>query len=417
MSRIHEEVFHDLFEKFDILSMIWIIFIHGVDKMYVKRWLEEKIKGYLKIFPVVVVIGPRQSGKTTMVKKVFKEAQYINFDDVYTLYTARKDPKSVIPYHDIVILDEVQRLPDILLAIKEIVDNEQGRRFVITGSSNLLMMSKISETLAGRAAYVKLRPFTLGEVMGFHPTLDELVNGKIPDRKMDLDLFEVIKKGLFPRAFLMDEGWDEWYRMYMATYVEKDVRSLQNILDYTPFAAFVTSLMYNISEILNESEISRELGIPQNTISRYLSLLETLMIFERVPRYDSRGKGLKKRKKVYAVDTGLVCNVLRIEPEDPWKGKLFENLMYLQLVSQAEFFGYEIFYYRDNELEVDFLVKSDKGITLFEIKASENIGLIDIKKLINAFDRTKANYAYIVYMGKTIQRISNKIFIIPWFLL
>ena len=112
MSRIHEEVFHDLFEKFDILSMTWIIFIHGVDKMYVKRWLEEKIKRYLKIFPVVVVIGPRQSGKTTMVKKVFKEAQYINFDDVYTLYTARKDPKSVIPYHDMVILDEVQRLPD-----------------------------------------------------------------------------------------------------------------------------------------------------------------------------------------------------------------------------------------------------------------------------------------------------------------
>ena len=98
---------------------------------------------------------------------------------------------------------------------------------------------------------------------------------------MDLDLFEVIKKGLFPGAFLIDKGWDEWYRMYMATYVEKDVRSLQNILDYTPFAAFVTSLMYNISEILNESEISRELGIPQNTISRYLSLLETLMIFVR----------------------------------------------------------------------------------------------------------------------------------------
>lgn len=113
--------------------------------------------------------GQGNLAKPRWLKKVFKEAQYINFDDVYTLYTARKDPKSVIPYHDMAILDEVQRLPEILLAVKEIVDKEQGRRFVITGSSNLLMMSKISETLAGRAAYVKLRPFTLGEVMGFPP--------------------------------------------------------------------------------------------------------------------------------------------------------------------------------------------------------------------------------------------------------
>ncbi|BER93028.1 ATP-binding protein [Atrimonas thermophila] len=384
--------------------------------MYVHRWVEERAKNLLEQFQVVVVVGARQVGKTTMIKNLFPDAYYLNFDDVYTLHLAREDPKAVIPDSEMVLIDEVQRLPDILLVVKEIVDSERNRHFVLTGSSALLLSKEISESLAGRAVYLKLYPFSIGEVVERGPTLSYLLKGEILGVKPpDFDLREVFARGLFPRAFFMEKNWREWYTTYVSTYMEKEFRTLQGVIDLSAFASFLVESFSTISSLLNETEIAKHIGISQATVYRYLSVMESLMVMEKITQYGSLRKSLRKRKKVYVIDSALVRHFLKIDPEREWFGKLLENFVYYQLKIQADLLGAQIFYLREKNFDLDFVVTLNKEVALFEVKASDKPSLSDIKKIASAKKELNANVAYIVCPLEKVIQLARGVYILPWY--
>mgnify|MGYP000247522227 FL=1 len=385
--------------------------------MYVSRWAEEKIKKLFDIFPVVVLTGPRQVGKTTTAKMFSEEGAYVNFDDIYVLHSAKIDPKSIIPDSELVVIDEVQRFPEILLVIKEIVDKDANRKFLLTGSSSLLVMKGVSESLAGRAGYVTMYPFTIGEVMEKPPNLPDLLKGEVSDAEPPgFSFSDLLKKGLFPKPFFMDGGWNEWYRMYVTTYVEKEFRMLSNIVDLSSFASFMVMSFHSISSLFNESEIAKEIGVSQPTVHRYSSILTSLNISIKLPVFSKSSGGVKKRVKLYAIDPALVRYTLHLDLTEEWEGKLLENLVFNQLKVQIDIMNGQLFYYRSKNLEVDFLVKKGEILTLFEVKRSGTT-LRTLKRLVETKKDLNATAAYIVTIEGKPRELSSGVWEIPFWMI
>ncbi|MFH1428521.1 MAG: ATP-binding protein [Candidatus Margulisiibacteriota bacterium] len=373
--------------------------------MYIKRIAEETIKKQIKLFPAVALTGPRQSGKSTLLKHLFnKSYQYVTFDDPLQIEFFESDPQGFMQnYADKTIFDEVQRVPALFNYLKIAIDNNRQNygNFILTGSSQFSMIKQITETLAGRIGMLNLLPFQLKET---------------PDKQKN----DQILLGSYPELICRNySGSAEWYAAYIRNYLERDVRNLANIGNLRDFQRLISLLAARTSQELNMSSLSKELGISVKTVQSWISILEASYIIFLVPSYHKNlGKRIVKRPKVYFYDTGLVCyltGIRSIEMLDkgPLAGPIFENFVTADVKKRIAHLQEDaaLFYFRDNlGLEVDLIIENytKNNISLFEIKKTHTIRpkMFDaIKSLSQKIQadptETKTVENAIIYSGKS----------------
>jgi len=317
-------------------------------------------------FPVITLTGPRQSGKTTLVKSVFNDIPYVNLEDIDVRYNALHDPRGFLSnFPDGAVLDEVQRTPELFSYLQGIVDNKRIVQFVLTGSQNFQLIQGITQSLAGRTMVLKLLPFSL----------DELSNEGIV-----FDTYEeVIFKGLYPGIYDKEINPRYFYPSYTGTYIEKDVRQIKNIENLNNFARFLQLCAGRTGQILNMNSLATDAGISTNTAKSWLSVLEaSYILYFLQPYYKNYNKRIIKSPKIYFYDTGLVCSLLGIESEQQVKnyyarGALFENLVINEFMKKRLHNGITprlYFWQNKTKQEVDLIAEQAGSVIAYEIKSS-----------------------------------------------
>jgi uncharacterized protein len=335
-----------------------------------KRIISEAIMKDMKGYPVLGILGPRQSGKTTLAKELFPNMLYTNLEDLTQQDFALKDPKGFLERNkNGMIIDEFQRVPNLLSYIQTIVDerNKPGL-FVLTGSQNFLMMEKISQSLAGRISLFNLLPFSISELY--------------TDKRKVPDLDRLLFKGFFPRLYSATLDPVRYYQNYVQTYIERDVRQIKNISDLTSFQNFLRLCAGRAGQIVNYSSLSDDVGVSHNTIKAWLNLLQTSYIIHTLPPYfRNYKKQIIKSPKIYFNDTGLLCFLLGIDREESisshyLRGGIFENLIVNEIFKHGFNFGkrLNLYFWRDKRgKEIDLLLDFQKSRVAIEIKAGKTI--------------------------------------------
>lgn len=342
---------------------------------YFKREIETKLSELSKYYSVITITGPRQSGKTTLVKHFYQNLDYINFENPDTRLFAKTDPRaflSQIPKG--AILDEIQYVPELFSYIQAIVDADKTVKFVLTGSSNFKLLESISQSLAGRTAVINLLPLSI----------NELKNAGI-----DLSTNQYMLNGFYPNIHFGKRPFENEYNFYIQTYIERDVRQLINIVNQTQFQLFLKICAGRIGNLFNASAISNEIGISVPTIKSWISILETsFIVYFLPPWYKNKGKRLIKTPKLYFYDVGLACSLLGIFNEnqlvrDPLRGALFENMVISEFVKNRfnNVKQLNLYFYRDSHQNEIDLVDEQGIINLYEIKSSQTYNPDFVKKL------------------------------------
>ena len=351
----------------------------------IKRHLENKLASSARNYPVLTVTGPRQSGKTTLVRKTFPKHAYVSLENPDDRKFALEDPRGFLnQFQGPVILDEVQRTPDILSFLQERVDKEdRPGQYVLTGSQNFLLMEKVTQSLAGRTAIFKLLPFSRAEITARKPLSLSEVGRKIPaPSKTDDTLFEVLYKGFYPRIHDKNLDPQDWLGNYYQTYIERDIRSIVEVGDLEAFGRFVRLCAGRTGQILNLSSLGADCGISHTTARRWLSVLETsFIVYLLRPHYKNFSRRLIKSPKLYFLDTGLLCYLLRIRtPKDlvmhASRGAVFENYVLGELLKAFFNQGREadVYFWRDvRGHEIDFILEQGSELLPIEAKSGETI--------------------------------------------
>ncbi len=372
----------------------------------VDRTIEPVLLQYARQYPVVTITGPRQSGKTTLCKKIFHDKPYANLELPDVRQFAMDDPRAFLSqYPDGAVLDEIQRAPDIVSYIQDIVDNDRRTGlFVLTGSQQFEVTNAINQSLAGRTALVRLLPFSLQEIKSSFP---------LPDSD------SLMYKGFYPRIWDRQLNPTQALRDYFQTYIERDLRLLVSIKDLNLFQRFVKLAAGRIGQLLNLNSLACDTGISHTTARNWLSLLEaSYIIFLIQPYYRNISKRLVKSPKLYFYDVGLVSYLLGIENEkqvsrDPLMGNMFENMVMAEVLKYRYHNGRDsnLYFYRDSRgNEVDLLITSGSDFFPVEIKAGMTItrdyfkGLRHIAKL---FPDNMPAGSGIVYRGEEVQKRSD----------
>lgn len=332
----------------------------------IEREITSVFKKAVKTHPVVTVFGPRQSGKTTLVRHVLPHYGYVNLESPKERRLALEDPEGFFAQHPSpLIIDEVQRVPELLSWIQVRVD-ESGKKgeYVLTGSHQPLLKEKIAQSLAGRTALITLLPFSLSELAAAGITLSR---------------DEALYRGFLPRIYADKLDPTTANEEYYRTYVERDVRQLVQVENQAAFETFVRLLAGRVGQVVNFQSLSRDVGVDAKTLKRWMSVLEaSYVVVHLQPYYRNFGKRLVKSPKVYFVDVGLAAYLLGITqasqvPRDPLFGGLFENLVVLDLL-KTKFnrqLRQEFYYFRDNGgIEVDLVVEQARKLHLMEIKGA-----------------------------------------------
>jgi len=333
--------------------------------MYIPRASEKLVHQYLEQFSSIGIMGPRQSGKSTMVRQLLEKTYtYLSFDDFEVKELFYSDPvKFISKYNNRVIFDEAQYMPELFLLIKKAIDEDRMNygKFVIAGSGQFLMGKHFSESLAGRIGLIPLLPMQNNEINSDH-VVHPLLYGGYPE--------------LVVRNYA---GYDAWYNSYIQTYLQKDLRQMLNISDIQSFTRFIRLLAINIGQVLNLSALSRDIGISVTTLKRWLSVLEnSYIVFLLHPYYRNLGKRIIKTPKIYFYDSGLVAFLTGISTIEQWEkgvmyGSLFENYIISDILKQILHYGldYQLSFYRTNHgEEIDLIIDRRSAIDLVEIKAS-----------------------------------------------
>ena len=336
-------------------------------KILLKRALAPDVLEGARQFPVVAILGPRQSGKTTLARMIFKKHTYVNLEELDVREAAVKDPRTFIIAHrntQGLIIDEFQHVPSLLSYIQALVDEEQKPgAFILTGSQNFLMNQSISQSLAGRISIHTLLPLSIAE----------LSKNKLVPREVEPLLYQ----GCYPAIYAKNIDPKMLYKNYLQTYIERDVPQLTHVGDLTTFQTFIALCAARIGQLLNITSLGNECGISDNTAKRWLSILEaSYIIFLLRPYHTNFGKRLVKTPKLYFYDTGLACQLLKIKPDtlalDPNRGGLFESLIISEMVKTYYNRGElpRIYFWRDKTgNEVDCLIDEGKKIIALEVKA------------------------------------------------
>ncbi|GBE01245.1 hypothetical protein BMS3Abin08_00671 [bacterium BMS3Abin08] len=406
---------------------------------YRKRWLADSLREAIEFSPVVVLSGARQTGKSTLLKneRPFKNWHYISFDDLDILALANKNPEEILNISDNMVIDEVQKSPDFIHAVKRAIDRDRSRRIVLSGSANLLLIKKVSESLAGRAIYFNLMPFAFGELPGrkdngwFSSFLDtgELLsieaNKYRPVNKVNGDLRQNLLRGFLPPvAFLKKESHIAmWWKGYVKTYLESDLREISEISHLSDFRKMMELLALRCSNILKQSEIARDAALSQATAGRYINILEATGLFLKLRPYSKNiSKRLIKSPKGFFIDSGLIASLAGFSSvasvAESFMGALFESYVLLNLIVRAAVIGGEVFYFRTQggkERAVDFIFEKDNKIVAIEVKLSDNVSIRDINNMLFFKDlSSKFTGGLIIYAGKEIKQLTKNIFAIPW---
>jgi uncharacterized protein len=336
----------------------------------INRHLEDIIKQQLDKYPVVAVTGPRQSGKTTLLKTLFPDYRYISLENPDNRAFANDDPFGFLElYHQKVILDEVQQAPILFSYIQTLVDlSGQMGQFILSGSQNFHLLSNITQSLAGRVALFKLLPFDFGEMRK---------GGLLSE-----DYLPACIKGFYPAIYDRDINPTIFYANYIQTYVERDVAELINVRDKRQFRNFLGLCAARVGQLLNLNALANECGISQPTAKSWLSILESsYIIFQLQPFHQNFNKRIVKTPKLYFWDTGLLCHILGLRNADtlstnPLKGNVFENLIVAEhhKKNEHQYLHRDYWFWRDsNGHEVDLLNQNGNLFDIYEIKSTQTI--------------------------------------------
>ncbi len=381
--------------------------------MKIKRHIKSHLVDLSKQFSAIAVLGPRQSGKTTLVKDTFPDYAYVTLEDLDTKISAHEDPRGFLQaysHHKGLIIDEAQEVPALFSYMQGIIDTEyRPGFFILTGSQNFLMHEKITQTLAGRIALLTLLPLSI----------EELKDAGI----LSSDYETTLIKGGYPQVYERNLNVRTWCSNYITTYVEKDVRQLLNITDVLTFGKFLKLCAARIGNLINYAELARDCDISPHTAKEWIAILETSYIIKLVaPYYRNFNKRLTQHPKLYFYDTSLVCQLLNIRSNDeffnhPLRGAIFESFVI------SEFFKYnynhnespQIYFWRDAQgHEIDCIIeKNFTTLVPIEIKASKTIstsffdGLQDWQKI----SKQEHVQSYVVYGGTdSIKRQKGHVF-------
>jgi predicted AAA+ superfamily ATPase len=409
--------------------------IHSSSELnYRPRWLAAPLREAIASHQIIVLTGARQVGKSTLLQQEqpFAGWHYVTFDDLETLAMAKQEPEALWAGKDRIVLDEVQKSTTLLETIKAEVDANPGRyRFILSGSANLLLMKKVSESLAGRAVYFALSPMTLGEIHRLTPPkiLQRLFTGQFPSEK-EISLhppnpYFLMWKGFMPPLLDMESSAVlRWWEGYITTYLERDLRQLSQIESLPDFRRLMAALALRCGQILNQTDLARDTGISQPTVHRYINLLETTYLVERLPAYAvNRTKRLVKSPKVMWSDPGLAAFLGgHFDPESLKNsreaGGLFESIIYLHLHTLTQLLTPKprIYYWRTTTgKEVDFVLEWGRKLVAIEVKLAKIPKYSDTASLrlfLEEYPETSAGV--LIHTGSETRLMHKKIIALPW---
>jgi uncharacterized protein len=378
----------------------------------IKRQAENKLKSLAQQFRAVVVMGPRQSGKTTLTKMAFPDKPYASLETPSTRQFAMEDPIQFLrQYPDGAILDEIQRVPELLSWLQQNLDENPSHKgkFILTGSNNLLLLENITQTLAGRVAYMELLPFSISELK------------ELPNALMDIN--EVLWRGGYPPIQADAILPNDWLPAYIRTYIERDVRQLKNIGNLLLFERLLALCAGRVGQEINFTHLSNEVGVDYKTIQSWLGILQASYIIFLLPTFHKNfNKRVIKTPKLYFYDTGLVCSLLRINDpniliQHPFKGALFENFIITELLKNRFNKGKrsDLYFWRESSgHEIDVLIDEGLQQIPIEIKSGETINRDWFKGLKYWYTLTQQNDGYIIYGGDEEQKRSDGSMVISW---
>ena len=407
--------------------------------IYIPRWLTERFADALQNHPVIILTGPRQVGKSTFLQNIepVKNWPQLSMDNLDVLEQAQKNPNALLTGKRQFVIDEVQKSPQILSEIKRYVDARRREvSIVLTGSANILLMKNVTETLAGRAVLMTMDSMAWRETRGQKPvsTLQKMFEGQwqsITDRQpMNGDLLNLIFRGSLPPLLFFDteEAIVQWWEGYVATFLERDLRLLSQIDSLPDFRRLMVALALRSAQVLNQTEVSRDIGMPQPTVNRYINLLEIMHLFYRVPAFAvNRTKRLIKSPKAFWFDSGLATFLSGYYSSESLNGikqtgGLFETFVFQQLRVWAslQIPKSRIYFWRTvTGKEVDFVLEKGRQILGIEVKNKADVGYRDAENL-RLFLHEYADIAQggiIVYNGSEVKPLDEKIIAIPWYLL
>lgn len=404
--------------------------------MYRKRFIADRIRKALEFFPVVAVVGARQTGKSTLVQHEFPERKYLTLDSPEVRAVLEKAPYAfLLAQKDPLTLDEVQKVPAIFEALKALVDRRrEPGRFLLTGSANFLLLKKVSETLAGRIAVFELSGFTVSEAEGYPPPdfLKRCLTEEVlplPEQAPPRPPLEtLISRGSLPPAVLApDEDLRRlWFENYIATYLERDLRDLSQVAFLGDFRRLMGLAALRTAQVLNISELARDAGLAPSTARNYLQLLEISYQVRRLsPYFAHLGKRLTKAPKLHFRDTGVALSLSGVTaraPElvlHPYYPALVETFLVeeiARLVSVLESRA-RIYYFRTHAgAEVDLVIEFGERLIPIEIKACSSVSLkklSGLKQFLRDF-QNKAPFGLVIYSGEEILPVASNILLVPW---
>jgi predicted AAA+ superfamily ATPase len=369
----------------------------------IARTLTAKLTALAQKFQVITLTGPRQSGKTTLVQAAFPGVPYVSLEEPDIRQIALTDPRGFLSnYPEGAILDEVQHTPDLFSYIQSIVDQNRQAQFILTGSSNFLLLEKISQTLAGRTAVLHSELETGGELAAQYESL--------------------IFKGQYPRIYDRQIAPTDFYPAYIQTYIERDVRMMKNIGDINNFIQFTQLCAGRTGQLLNYTSLATDAGISPNTAKAWLSILESSFIVYRLqPYHKNFSKRLIKSPKLYFYDTGVACSLLGIREEGQvnlhyMKGALFENLIINEFIKRAFHRGerrFPYFWQDSHGKEIDCLLVEGESLLPVEIKSSKTISnsYFDNLKYWRQLANLPEDAGYVVYGGEQSLQTSAGAFV------
>ena len=364
----------------------------------IKRKITKEVLEAANEYPVVTILGPRQAGKTTLAQMSFPRKPYCSLETPDTRLIAQEDPRGFLDnYPNGCILDEIQRVPNLLSYIQTIVDEKpKSGMYIITGSHQPQLHEAVSQSLAGRTSILTLLPFSYEEVKKYN---------------IDRSPFEMIFKGFFPRLYEKKLNTNRFYNSYLQTYVERDVRMLINLKDLDSFQRFLVLLAGRIGSVVNYSSLSNDIGVSSTTIKSWIGVLKrSYIIFELPPFFENIRKRMIKSPKIYFTDTGLASFLLGIKSKeqverDPLRGALYENLIILEILKKFYNKGErpELFFYRDTHgNEVDCIIRQSRKLQPIEIKSGATF-TTDFLKGIKQFQKVASEKIFqpkVLYNGK-----------------
>jgi len=372
--------------------------------MYLKREIEQEVLEMAGQYPVLTITGPRQSGKTTLVKHLFGHLPYYNFESPDTRRLVESDPRAFLQQNQKgAILDEIQNIPELISYLQQVVDeNRDNLKFILTGSNQFSLMDSVTQSLAGRTAIIKLLPLSLAEIgNSFNIATDDL-----------------IFKGFYPGVYSQKLSPHKAYRNYYETYIERDLHKLIKVKDLSQFQHFVRIIAGRVGNLVNLSAIAGEIGVSVGTIKAWITILEaSYIVYLLHPYSDNQGKRLIKSPKVYFYDVGLLSFLLGIEDtnqlsRDPLRGAIFENMIVMELMKMRFNKGLNsnIFFYRDsNHSEIDIVISRGRLLQPVEVKSSKTFHP-DFLKQFTRFQKTLPDRIIdplLIYDGDLEQKVQG----------